>query len=102
MKETAMVDSISNSSSNNGANSSSSNAVKTGITDPLANKDVFLKLLVAQLQNQNPLNPADGVQFLTQMTQFSGLEQTMEMRSDIQAIRKLLETQAVQTSTSKT
>lgn len=55
--------------------------------DALANKDVFLKLLVAQLQNQNPLNPSDPIQFLSQLTQFSNLEQTLGMRQNLEAIR---------------
>ncbi|MCC6585903.1 MAG: hypothetical protein IT168_04215 [Bryobacterales bacterium] len=55
--------------------------------DPLANKDVFLKLLVAQVQNQNPLNPSDPVQFLSQLTQFSNLEQTLAMRQNLDSIK---------------
>jgi flagellar basal-body rod modification protein FlgD len=49
----------------------------------LANQDVFMKLLVAQLKYQNPMNPADGVEFMTQLTQFSQLEQTMESRKEL-------------------
>jgi len=66
--------------------------------DALANKEVFLKLLVAQIQNQNPLNPSDPVEFLSQLTQFSNLEQTLGMRQNLDAIRtgidKLVETAA--------
>jgi flagellar basal-body rod modification protein FlgD len=54
-------------------------------------KDMFLKLLVAQIRNQDPLNPADGVQFLTQLAQFSQLEQTLGMSTDLAAIRKDLD-----------
>lgn len=56
----------------------------------LASKDTFLQLLVAQIKNQNPLNPADGVEFLTQLAQFSSLEQSMDMRSELEQIRKAL------------
>jgi flagellar basal-body rod modification protein FlgD len=38
-------------------------------------KDDFLKLLVTQLQNQDPLNPMDDKDFMGQMAQFSTLEQ---------------------------
>jgi len=37
-------------------------------------KDDFLKLLVTQLQNQDPLNPTDNTQFVAQLAQFSSLE----------------------------
>jgi flagellar basal-body rod modification protein FlgD len=45
---------------------------------------------VAQIKNQNPLNPADGVQFLTQLAQFSELEQMMSIRTEIAALRQEL------------
>ena len=46
-------------------------------------KEAFLQLLVAQVKNQNPLNPTDGVQFLSQLAQFSQLEQLMGIREDL-------------------
>jgi flagellar basal-body rod modification protein FlgD len=64
----------------------------TSKTDPTApSKDMFLQLLVAQIKNQDPLSPADGVQFLTQLAQFTQLEQTLTQTSDIQAIRQDIE-----------
>ena len=60
-------------------------------TDPVVNKDTFLRLLVAQIRNQNPLNPADGTQFVTQLAQFTELEQMIAMRQDISAVRKNLD-----------
>lgn len=38
-------------------------------------KDEFLKILVTQLQNQDPLNPMDDKEFIAQMAQFTALEQ---------------------------
>ena len=49
-------------------------------------KDDFLKLLVAQIRNQNPLNPADGVEFLTQLAQFSQLEQLINIRAELEGL----------------
>lgn len=59
-------------------------------TPDLVNQNMFLQLLVAQLKNQNPLDPADGVQFVTQLAQFTTLEQSSQMRSDLSAIRNFL------------
>lgn len=56
----------------------------------LANKDVFMQLMVAQLKHQNPLSPADGVEFVTQLAQFTQLEQSMGMRQDLETIRDFL------------
>ncbi len=50
--------------------------------DPLANESTFLKLLVSQLQNQNPLNPTDANQFVGQLTAYSQLEQLIGIRQN--------------------
>lgn len=68
-------------------------------TDALGQKEVFLQLLVAQIRNQNPLNPADGIQFVTQLAQFSQLEQSIQMRTDIEAIRNFITPPETQTGT---
>jgi flagellar hook assembly protein FlgD len=54
----------------------------------LANKQTFLTLLVAQIKNQNPLNPADGTEFLSQLAQFSELEQLISIREEMEALNK--------------
>lgn len=81
------ISGTSSSSSSGGTQTSST----TPLADPLANKNTFLKLLVAQLQNQNPLSPADGTQFVAQLAQFSDLEQSVQMRTDVAAIRSALD-----------
>jgi flagellar basal-body rod modification protein FlgD len=55
-----------------------------------ADKATFLKLLVTQLKHQNPLNPSDGIEFVTQLAQFTALEQSTQMSQDIAEIRKYL------------
>lgn len=59
-------------SSLNAGSSSSSSTSETG-TSALG-KDSFLQLLVTQLNNQNPLDPQDNTQFVSQLAQFSSLE----------------------------
>jgi flagellar basal-body rod modification protein FlgD len=44
-------------------------------------KDEFLQLLVAQIKNQDPLNPTDSSQSIAQMAQFSALEQMQNLNS---------------------
>jgi flagellar basal-body rod modification protein FlgD len=46
-------------------------------------KDAFLNLLVTQLKNQNPLEPMKDTEFISQMAQFSSLEQSQNMNKTI-------------------
>jgi flagellar basal-body rod modification protein FlgD len=50
-------------------------------------QDDFLKLLIAQLTSQDPLNPQKDTEFIAQMAQFSSLEQSKEMQKDIATLR---------------
>jgi flagellar basal-body rod modification protein FlgD len=69
----------------NATEASGAEAAKTEEKNALADKTVFLQLLVSQIKYQNPLEPADSIQYVTQLNQFSATEQLVE-------IRKLLET----------
>jgi flagellar basal-body rod modification protein FlgD len=46
----------------------------------------FLQLLVAQIQYQDPTNPTDSTAFVTQLAQFSSLEQLVAIHSDLDSL----------------
>jgi flagellar basal-body rod modification protein FlgD len=50
-------------------------------------QDDFLKLLVAQMSQQDPMNPMKDSEFIAQMAQFSALEQSKAMQQDMSSLR---------------
>lgn len=68
-------------SSNNSTNPFSSDATTT--KPKTSEKDMFMTLLVAQLKNQDPLEPQDGAAFVAQLAQFNSLDQLVGIRESI-------------------
>jgi flagellar basal-body rod modification protein FlgD len=62
--------------------------------DPLSDKTVFLQLLVSQIKYQNPLEPADSIQYVTQLNQFSATEQLVEIRKLLEPVEQAKENSA--------
>lgn len=63
----------------------------SSITDPnapgsLTNESTFLQLLMAQVQNQDPMNPTDSTQFVGQLVSFSQLEQLLGINQGVQTL----------------
>ena len=52
-------------------------------------KDDFLMLLVAQLQNQDPMNPQDATEFTSQLAQFSQLEQLDNANKSLEGLNTM-------------
>ena len=68
-------------SSSTSATSTSATAAKAASN--LVDYNSFLKLLVAQLKNQDPMNPTDSTQYLSQLASFSSVEQAVQTNSKL-------------------
>jgi len=58
----------------------------TNPTDQLTNENTFLQLLVAQIQNQDPLNPSDPTQFIGELVEFNQLDQLLSINQGVQQL----------------
>ncbi len=67
----------------NGVTSSSSTASSSSLATPSVNTADFMKLLIAQLKNQDPLQPTDNTQFVTQLAQFSSLQTLQQIQTSL-------------------
>ncbi|MDP2716698.1 flagellar hook assembly protein FlgD [Rheinheimera sp.] len=66
-----------------GTNTSNDNAVaKNGATGAEGLSTMFLDLLVAQISHQNPLDPMDGTQYVSQLAEFANVESLQSLRID--------------------
>ena len=65
---------------------------------PDSDKDMFMKLLVAQLKYQNPMSPTDGNQYMSQMAVFTQVEklgQLVEAQQKAQATQERIAAEAM-------
>jgi flagellar basal-body rod modification protein FlgD len=68
-----------------GATTSQATLRETGL-----GSDAFLKLLVVQLQNQDPTSPQSNTEFIAQLAQFSSLEQLTSINQAVTAMSRYL------------
>jgi flagellar basal-body rod modification protein FlgD len=68
-----------------GASTATANAKATSAT-PTLNYDAFLRLLMAQMQNQDPTNPTDSTQWVSQLATFSSVEQAIQTNAKLDQI----------------
>jgi flagellar basal-body rod modification protein FlgD len=77
------------------SSASNENTSSSSGTDELG-KDEFLKLFIAQIQYQDPLNPLDSAEFTAQLAQFSSVEQLYGMNSKLGNIEETMNNQSEQ------
>ena len=74
-----------------GTNSGSNGTTDTSIGKKNVDSEAFLKLLVIQLQNQDPTNPQDNTEFIAQLATFSSLEQLTSINRAVTTMAKFFE-----------
>jgi len=71
---------------NNTTKTNASSGSQGIVTNDILGKDDFLKLLIAQMQNQDPLNPTDNKDSIAQLASFSSLEQMNNIAASMDAL----------------
>src|SRR5580704_16438560 len=64
----------------------SAGTASAGGLNQLANTQTFLQLLVAQLKNQDPTNPADPTQFMTEIAQMTAVQSQTSLSAEEQTV----------------
>lgn len=64
------------------------NEVQTGIPGGEMGKDQFMQLLIAQMQNQDPMEPVDNAAMTAQLAQFSSLEQMTNLNGKFEMFQQ--------------
>ncbi len=66
--------------------SAATQSLDRGLFSSDDNGQTFLLLLVTQMKNQDPLNPQDPTAFVSQLAEFSSLEQLLQIRKSIDVV----------------
>lgn len=77
-----MADPVVNGITSNSSGYISNNNKKNDSGD--LDKDAFLQLLVTQMRYQDPMNPGDSTEYMSQLAQYSALEATMNISNAVE------------------
>ena len=88
-----MTVSLLNNGSTSSGTSTGTNAIASAASGDLS--DMFTKLLVAQIQNQDPLSPTDPAQFVQQLTQLSQTESLQSLTSMMSANNSVMQSMQI-------
>jgi|WetSurMetagenome_2_1015567.scaffolds.fasta_scaffold419004_2 flagellar basal-body rod modification protein FlgD len=94
----SIVNSVNSASAAQAAQETTSSS--TGTTTNVSTNE-FLKLLVTQLQNQDPMNPMDNSEFLTQLSSFSSMEQLISINKGVTTLADASSSDTSTTDTSE-
>lgn len=94
------LDSAISSSQSSGAIATNGNTAGTSANNSLGLRNEFLQMMVAQVQNQDPTNPLDGTQYVSQLAQFSMVEGVENLKVLQQKSISMMDTGQVLQSTS--
>lgn len=78
--------STSSSTSTGSSSTSTGSSSSTTTTTPTVNYTEFLQLLVQELKNQDPSNPSDPTQFVSQIATFSNVEQAVQSNATLTSL----------------
>lgn len=81
----ASIGSILPTSTTSAATGSTTSA-STSTSNSLASQQTFLQLLVAQLKNQDPTQPVQGTEFVTQLATFTNVQENLGVEQDVDAL----------------
>jgi len=74
-------------SSTPGVNGTNNTGTTGTTTTKELGRDAFLKLLVTQLEHQDPMKPQADTEFIAQLAQFSSLESLQQMQATLESIK---------------
>lgn len=84
-----------------GTGGSNSQSAITHAAGGAMGKDQFVKLLVTEMKNQDPLSPMDGKELAAQLAQFSSVEQLVNVNTKLDNLTQLLRPQTSATTQTK-